>query len=269
MLASETLVLFGPDHVAALVATALVTAGLCLWLRRVPAAAAARSRLIACAGLAIVLLTAAVTGHVYQVLHGSWTIAKSLPLHLCNLATLVAAAALLLVAAAPRQALRSFDDDRASARRPSITQVMYELTYYWGIGGTTQAMLTPEIDEPFPTTPYLVFFVTHGGIIAAAFMMTVGLRMRPRPDSAPRVWMITVVVAFLVLCFNTVTGTNYMYLAGPPERASLYDYLGPWPLSLLSLAVVATTVFALCYLPFWLKDRARRDVGDPRVENAG
>ncbi|NUQ50322.1 MAG: hypothetical protein HUU27_10460, partial [Phycisphaerae bacterium] len=52
MLASETLVLFGPDHVAALVATALVTAGLCLWLRRVPAAAAARSRLIACAGLA-------------------------------------------------------------------------------------------------------------------------------------------------------------------------------------------------------------------------
>jgi len=266
MVATDTLVILGPDHLGALAVTALATAALCVALRR--SGDSRWVRPVICRGLALLLIGSAITGQAYQAALGSWTIDKSLPLHLCNLATFVAAIALYLAARSEQQAAPARPAGRAAEKPAGPTQIMYELTYYWGIGGTTQAMLTPEIEETFPSVPFLVFFTTHGGIMAAALMLTTGLRMRPAADSLPRVWLITFVTGVAVFCFNQAAGTNYMYLSGPPDRASLYDYFGPWPWSLLSLAVVGTCVFGACYLPFWLADRARRELSGSRLENA-
>ncbi|MEM7387859.1 MAG: TIGR02206 family membrane protein, partial [Verrucomicrobiota bacterium] len=43
-----------------------------------------------------------------------------------------------------------------------------ELLYFWGLAGTLQAVLTPELPYGFPHPGFLVFFGLHSGIVAAA-----------------------------------------------------------------------------------------------------
>jgi len=126
----------------------------------------------------------------------------------------------------------------------------YELAYYWSLGGTTQALLTPEISDAFPSRAYFQFFLMHGGVLAAVVALTTGLGMRPRPRSVRRTWLITAALALVVGVADWFLDANYMYLRGPPIRPSLYDWLGPWPLSLLTAAATAWVVMEICYLPF-------------------
>jgi hypothetical integral membrane protein (TIGR02206 family) len=57
---------------------------------------------------------------------------------------------------------------------------------------------------------------------------------------------------------NWLIGSNYMFIAHPPETASLIDVLGPWPWYLLSLEGIAVVVFLLLYLPYLFIDLRRK-----------
>jgi hypothetical integral membrane protein (TIGR02206 family) len=56
---------------------------------------------------------------------------------------------------------------------------------------------------------------------------------------------------------NWLIGSNYMYLAAPPENPSLLSLLGPWPWYVLSATGVAVVLFALLDWPF--RAARRRD----------
>ena len=64
------------------------------------------------------------------------------------------------------------------------------------------------------------------------------------------VFAITVAYATVIGAFNWLTGSNYMYLAAPPENPSLLSILGPWPWYLLSATGVAIVLFAVLDAPF-------------------
>ena len=85
-------------------------------------------------------------------------------------------------------------------------------------------------------------------------------RIVPRPGAAVRVFGITVAYAAVIGAFNWLTGSNYMYLAAPPENPSLLSLLGPWPWYLLSATGVAIVLFAVLDAPFRLtRGRASLD----------
>ena len=47
-----------------------------------------------------------------------------------------------------------------------------EVAYFWGIGGTAQAILTPDLKFAFPDLRFLSFFIAHSGSWSgSAFMM--------------------------------------------------------------------------------------------------
>jgi hypothetical integral membrane protein (TIGR02206 family) len=179
-------------------------------------------------GLALVLAADALVFVVRQATSGTWSVQTSLPLALCDVALVVAAVACWY---------------------PSWS-LGVELTYFWGLAATLQAVLTPDLHVGFPSVEFVQFVVGHLGIVLAALYLVVGLRIVPRPGAAVRVFAITVAYAAVLGLFNWLTGANYMYLAAPPENPSLLSLLGPWPWYILSATGVAIVLFALLDAPF-------------------
>ena len=60
-----------------------------------------------------------------------------------------------------------------------------EVAYFWGIGGTLQAIITPNLPFGFPDLRFISFFVAHSGIIIGVVFLMLIYRFRPRPMSNP------------------------------------------------------------------------------------
>jgi hypothetical integral membrane protein (TIGR02206 family) len=183
--------------------------------------------------LAVILAADALVFMATPVVNGQWSVRTSLPLALCDVALVVAAIACWW----PGWALA------------------VELTYFWGLAGTLQAVITPDLGVGFPDVVFFEFVVGHIGIVVAALYLVVGLRRIPRAGSVTRVFAITVGYAALIGLFDWLTGSNYMFLAAPPQNVSLLSVLGPWPWYILSATGVALALLLLLDLPF---RRARR-----------
>src|SRR4029077_17358707 len=54
-----------------------------------------------------------------------------------------------------------------------------ELAYFWGIGGTLQAILTPNLAFGFPDPRFVTFFVAHSGIIVGLVFLMLVYGFRP------------------------------------------------------------------------------------------
>ncbi|MGZ6921285.1 MAG: YwaF family protein [Oryzihumus sp.] len=187
--------------------------------------------------IALLLAADAVTFVISPVVTGRWSVQTSLPLALCDVALIVAAVACWF----PQWALA------------------VELTWFWGLTGTLQAVLTPDLTATFPELEFFEFVIGHVGIVVAAFYLVVGLRRQPRRGSVARVFAITVAWTALVGVFDWLTGSNYMFLAAVPEHASLLSVLGPGPWYILSAAGVALVMLLVLDAPFRLRGaRSRR-----------
>jgi hypothetical integral membrane protein (TIGR02206 family) len=154
---------------------------------------------------------------------------SSLPLHLCDIAAFIGGFALL------------------TGRRLLAT-----LTYFWGLAGTVQALLTPAISISFPHPAFISFFVHHFAIVGAALYLPLvqGWRLeRPwwKGPLAALLW--GNLYLLLSMAVNAWLGTNFGFTARKPINPSLLDHLGPWPVYLLWMQVLAALLFSLLALP--------------------
>lgn len=186
--------------------------------------------------ISVVLAATAIVFVTRPALAGGWSARANLPLELCDVALVIAAVA---------------------TWRPTW-RLGVELTYFWGMAGTLQAVVTPDLTTRFPDVEFFVFVVGHIGIVIAAMYLVVGLRTEPRRGAVIRVFAITVAYAGVVALVDRALGANYMYLARPPGQASLLSVLGPWPWYVLSAAGVAIVLFAILDAPFRLHGRTPR-----------
>lgn len=209
---------------------AVICAGLCAAARRWPG----RWTRYAARAISVVLLADAAAFLSAPLVDGSWSVQTSLPLALCDVALVVAAVACW----SPQWDLP------------------VELTYFWGLAGTLQAVVTPDLQYDFPRVEFFEFVVGHLGIVIAALFLVVGLRRRPRPGSVLRVFGITAAYTVFVGVFDWLTGANYMYLARLPGHVSLLSLLGPWPWYLVNGTGVAVVLLLILDAPF-RADRVR------------
>ena len=140
----------------------------------------------------------------------------------------------------------------------------FEVAYFWGIGGTLQAILTPNLHYAFPDTRCISFFVGHSGIIVAIVFLMLTRRLRPYPMSILRAFFWAEVYFVCALIVDQITQVNYGYLLHKPDTFSLLSYLSDSrPLYLLEFQVLALVFFVLLYIPFAVFDA----VGGPRKIN--
>src|SRR2546426_6848491 len=190
------------EHLVPLGMLVVVAGLLCFAARRAPG----RWLDWVAATIALAIVLAELSWQPYVLANRSWSAASSLPVQLCDVGGFVAAAALVW-----RQIL------------------LVEVAYFWGLGGTLQAVLTPDLKDHFPSFPYLQFYVTHDLVILAALFLVFGLALQPRPGAVRRTFVLTVVFAIVVGLIDLATGGNYMYLRQVPASGSLLDLMGPWP----------------------------------------
>jgi hypothetical integral membrane protein (TIGR02206 family) len=132
----------------------------------------------------------------------------------------------------------------------TLIPAVVECAYFAGVAGSGMAILTPNLWSSWPSYPAIYFFVAHGGVLVGSAVLTFGRIAVPRQGAIWRVFGILAVYAAVVGAFNAVFGSNYMYLCHKPGNPSLLDWLGPWPLYLVSSTVVALLLFWLLWLPF-------------------
>jgi hypothetical integral membrane protein (TIGR02206 family) len=137
-------------------------------------------------------------------------------------------------------------------------QNIFEIVYFWGLGGAMQPLLTPDISYTgFPHFRFFQVFFSHGMIIAAVFYFLLVEKRTLRPGSLKRVILITNIYAVIVFIINYIFGTNYLFVNHTPGTASLIDSLGAWPFYLIWLEVLLVVIFSLLYLPVYLRRKTR------------
>lgn len=178
--------------------------------------------------LASLLILQEISLNIWRVYTGAWTLQEALPLHLCGAAIIVSA--IMLV-----------------TRKHSL----YELSYFWGMSGAIQALLTPDIGiYSFPHYRYFQFFISHGLIILASLYMTFVGQYRPVFKSVWRTFLVTNLYMVIIAGFNYLTGSNYLFICQKPATGSLLDIMGPWPWYILALEFMAVVSFLVYYAPF-------------------
>jgi hypothetical integral membrane protein (TIGR02206 family) len=133
-----------------------------------------------------------------------------------------------------------------------------EVAYFWGIGGTLQAIITPNLAFGFPDLRFISFFVAHSGIIIGIIFLMLIYGFRPRAIGILRTFIWTEVYFVVAFTTDLFTGENYGFLLHKPEAASLLSFLSDWrPLYLLQFHALAFTFFCALYAPFAMVDLAR------------
>lgn len=183
-------------------------------------------------GLATVLLLNEASWQLWNLLTGGWVLQTMLPLHLCAFMAYISAIILI-----------------------TKSKTLYEFGYFLGLGGATQALLTPDAGiYGFPHFRFIQTFINHGGIVTAVLYMTLVERYRPHWKTFPRLIVGLNVYMIFVGIVNAVLGSNYLFIVRKPDIPTLLDLMPPWPWYILWMEAGGLLICLLLYLPFAIKD---------------
>ena len=160
-----------------------------------------------------------------------------IPIHMCNLSTLFIGIFLL-----------------------TNKRLFFEVSFFWGIGGGINALLTPDIPKDFPDPQYILFFFGHGLLLVAIAYACVGLKNRPTLGSVKNGIYFSLTALPIIYLVNIILGTpaNYWYLATKPATESLFNLFPEPPLHIPVLIVLGVILFYLIYSPYWFYDKFKK-----------
>lgn len=189
--------------------------------------------------LGLILIFSELLYEVWSIWSGTWSIDIYLPLHLCDISIIFSAIILFN---------KNFS--------------LYEITYFIGLGGSMQAIITPDLyPYSFPHIMFFIFFISHGGIITAVLYMTFIEKYRPVLKSILKTFVFLNIYMVIIAGINLLTNGNYLFICSKPLNPSLLDYLGPWPWYIAVLEVVSVAIFFIYYVPFAIKDTFKNNSG--------
>jgi hypothetical integral membrane protein (TIGR02206 family) len=164
--------------------------------------------------------------------HVDWSVA--LPLQICDLAGLLAAPALIL-----------------------RSRLLKTILYYWAIGLTTQAFLTPTLGYGPIHLRFWLFWLSHLTITASAVYFLAAEGYRPTWRDFRNITLVMLAYGAFIIPLDIAFGFNYGFLgkANDLGTRTLLDYLGPWPWRLVSLFFAVETVFAILTVVWWRPSR--------------
>ncbi len=140
------------------------------------------------------------------------------------------------------------------------SQTLFDIVYFWLFAGSIFALITPTVITytGFTRFRYYQFWLEHTMGYIAVFYMIFVHKMRPTVKSAIKSYSALVILAIIAYVANTILGpgANYLFMARPESTPSILDILPPnFALRLIIMACAVTFLFAIAYLPWYLKDK--------------
>lgn len=172
---------------------------------------------------------------------GHYDPAVSWPLHVCDIAAVLGPLAVLT-----RQ------------------RVLLAVLYFWGIGLTSQAFITPVLstDHGPGSIWYWLFWSNHTIVVGLAVYALVVLGYRPRFGDLLATLGFTGTWVAVVLPLNIAYGWNYGYLSPElPGATTLLNALGDWPGRLFKMYAIVGVGFVMLWLPWAIAGKVRRRAG--------
>jgi hypothetical integral membrane protein (TIGR02206 family) len=223
---------YGPAHLVVIFLTIVLPFALAALVRRTKSQLVERI-IIGALSLLLVLNYIAYLSLIRGVGVHSW--AQMLPMQLCDWAMLVIIVAM-------------WTGNRS----------WFEVAYFWGIGGTVQAVLTPNLAYGFPDFRFFSFFISHCGIIIGIVFLMLARKYRPYLFSIVKVFLWSELYFVVTMIIDAITGYNYGFLLHKPEAFSILSLLSDSrPLYLLQFHLLALVFFSVLYAPFAIYDLLR------------
>ncbi len=187
-------------------------------------------------GWGIAVLAYSILTSIWWVLPGNWDLGTSLPLHLCDVSIFIAAGAML-----------------------TKQRVLRSLLYFWGIGLSTQAFVTPTLQEGVADWRFWLFWIGHVMIVGSAiYDVAVGMY---RPRFRDLVASIAIGVGYIAMLMgiNIAFGLNYGYVGETdPSTRTVIQSLGPWPWRVGVMILMAVAVFTVLWAVWPISRRLTR-----------
>ena len=168
--------------------------------------------------------------YFFKINLNTFDIAQDLSLHMCGISVFISCYALY-----------------------TKNQAAFELSFFWGLAGALQAILTPD-----PTRFHFGYistfwsFLSHGIIIMNVFWLIFVDNMRCRKNSLLNTILVTNGAIFIIGIINSAigNGANYWFICEKPSGDSPF-LIGEWPYYLFTFQLAGILFMSLIYLPMW------------------
>ena len=234
---AEPFILFGTDHLLAILAVILISILVPHYLKKTSLAAKKRFGYV----LAYILILNELVKPYYHTQFFGYDLLNVLPFHMCALSAFSISIFLL-----------------------TNKRIFYEVAFFWGIGGGLMALLQPDTPLDFPDPVFIIFYLSHGAMLLAIGHASIALENRPNLDSVKKAIMVSLVVIVVIYFINLILGppANFWYLGARPDGTSIMDLMPDPPRHIPIVITLGLIMFSIIYLPYWIYDRLKaKDAG--------
>ena len=180
--------------------------------------------------------------YFFKINLNTFDIAQDLSLHMCGISVFISCYALY-----------------------TKNQAAFELSFFWGLAGALQAILTPD-----PTRFHFGYistfwsFLSHGIIIMNVFWLIFVDNMRCRKNSLLNTILVTNGAIFIIGIINSAigNGANYWFICEKPSGDSPF-LIGEWPYYLFTFQLAGILFMSLIYLPMWFTVNRNKQLERP------
>ena len=139
-------------------------------------------------------------------------------------------------------------------------QKLFDFAYFWGFGGGTMALLTPDIELTFPDLDFITLFSGHGLLFFALIYITFVIKQNITYSSFKNALKYSLMILPVMYLLNVLIGgdpgyeANLWYLMKAPAGESLLSFFPKPPFHIFPLFPLVMFIFYLLYLPYKLKE---------------
>ncbi len=171
--------------------------------------------------LSFIIISLDISEDIVRYITDYYSIEKDLPLQLCTIGIYVAVVALL-----------------------KKNQIAFDLIFYWGLVGASQAILTPDSDLFELKIFFMYSQAYHSALIFSVLWLVIKCNMRMQIEYILRVVLITNLVVVVISVINYLLDSNYMFLRVKPNSVNPF-LIGDWPVYIIMVQFFSIVIVFL------------------------